>query len=39
MAINIKIMIKMTINLNCNSDRVRFIYKMKNKKVRFKKEQ
>ena len=37
-AININIIIKMIINLDCNSDRVRFIYKIKNKETEFRKQ-
>ena len=39
MAINIDIMTKMTINLNCSPVRVKFIYKTKNKEVKFKRQQ
>ena len=38
MAINIGIMTKITINLDCSKDKVRFIYKIKNKKTRFKRQ-
>ena len=38
MAINIDIIAKMAINLNCNSIKVRFIYKMKNEETKFRKE-
>ena len=36
--INIDIMIKMIINLNCSLVRVRFIYKMKDEKARFRRQ-
>ena len=38
MAINIDIMIKMAINLDCSPIRVRSIYKTKNEKARFKRQ-
>ena len=38
-AINIDIMIKMIINLNCSSVRVRSIYKIKNKRARFRRQE
>ena len=38
MAINIDIMAKMTINLNCSSIKVKSIYKMKDEKTKFRRQ-
>ena len=38
MTININIIIKMIINLNCSSVKIRFIYKMKNEETKFRRQ-